>query len=114
MESADDRIGTVLDDRYRIIEHLAAGGMGVVYRGERVEDGVAVAVKFLHQQFAGLPDLVKRFRREVAAMERLDHENVVRIIDTGIAGGLPYLVMTFLVGTPLGKLLDAGARRAHR
>ncbi len=113
----DPRVGSLVGERYRLDDRLAAGGMGVVYRGTRVEDGAPVAVKFLHEQLAGLPDLVKRFQREVTAMERLDHPNLVRIIDAGLTAGVPYLVMDFHVGTPLGKLLDDGAldpRRAVR
>jgi serine/threonine-protein kinase len=107
--AVDPKIGTLVAERYRLEERLAAGGMGVVYRGQAVEDGSSIAVKFLHEAFAGLPDLVKRFRREVVAMERLSHPNIVDIIDSGIVAGVPYLVMRFHAGSPLSDVLEKGA-----
>ena len=51
--TADARVGVTLQGRYKILERLAAGGMGVVYRGERVQLGRPVAVKFLHHKRLG-------------------------------------------------------------
>jgi len=59
----DVRIGQVLERRYRLEERLAAGGMGVVYRGERVGLAKPVAVKFLHQSSAFVADRRQRFER---------------------------------------------------
>src|SRR5260370_1275148 len=95
--------------RYRLDGRLGAGGMGVVYQGETRGSGASVAVKFLHDAFAGMPDLVKRFEREVAAMRRIDHPNLVGIVDSGVEAGVPYLVMDFQSGQPLGDVVDQGA-----
>ena len=76
--------------------------------------GKPVAVKFLHDSFAGEKELVKRFAHEVMALSRITHPHVVTIVDSGVAGGVPYLVMDFLSGTALGKLLDRGALPAAR
>src|SRR4051812_48446292 len=92
MDVADPRIGTSIDGRYRLDERLGAGGMGVVYRGEQVGLGRTVAVKFLHEALAGSSDLVKRFKREVAAMSRLAHPHLVGIVDSGVVADVPYLV----------------------
>ena len=64
----DLRIGSVLDGRYRVIERLAEGGMGVVYRAERVPVGRPVAVKFLHQVFATDRESRARFERETRVL----------------------------------------------
>ena len=105
---ADPRLGTVIDGRYRLDERLAAGGMGVVYKGERIGIGKPVAIKFLHETFAVLPDLVRRFEREAVAMSKLSHPNIVSVIDHGVAGGAPYLVMEFQFGRSLGDILTGG------
>jgi len=102
----DPRIGLVLDHRYRITERIAAGGMGVVYRGERLGLGKPVAVKFLHRTAALLPDHRVRFEREAAAMSRLTHPNLVTIIDYGSWEELPYLVMEYHPGTSLRRVID--------
>src|SRR5690606_2426658 len=60
----DSRIGTILDDRYQILERIGAGGMGVVYRGERTKLGRGVAIKFLHAWMAADPTFLQRFQNE--------------------------------------------------
>ncbi len=113
-EPSDPRIGTSVEGRYKLEERLAAGGMGVVYRAEQVDEAKPVAVKFLHEAFAGLPDLVKRFQREVSAMSRVAHPNLVAVIDSGMSAGVPYLVMDFHAGRPLSELLEKGALEPAR
>src|SRR5687768_16651076 len=71
MAAPDARIGKVLEDRYRLVERLAAGGMGVVYRAERLGLARQVAVKFLHRSSAFVPGHRARFEREAAAMSRV-------------------------------------------
>src|SRR5690606_15534295 len=102
----DPRIGLVLDDRYQIAERLAAGGMGVVYRAERVGLGKSVAVKFLHRTSAMMPQHRVRFEREAEAMSRLTHPNLVSIIDYGSHDDLPYLIMEYHPGSSLRAVLD--------
>src|SRR5262245_38661047 len=81
----DGRIGEVLQGRYLIRARIAQGSMGSVYRGERVQLGRQVAIKFLHQTLARDTQLVKRFEVEVRAMSRLAHPNCVSVIDFGVA-----------------------------
>src|SRR5688572_14076474 len=104
-EYVDPKKGLVVDARYRLQERIAAGGMGVVYRAERLGIGKPVAIKFLHESFAIVPDLVRRFEREAAAMSRLSHPNVVSVIDYGLTEGSPYLVMELHFGVSLGETL---------
>src|ERR1700753_800498 len=108
-ELSDSRIGTLLEGRYRLDQRLAAGGMGVVYKGELTAIGKPVAIKFLHDALTAIPDLVKRFQREAVAMSRLDHPHLVSVVDSGVTGGVPYLVMDFVYGRTLAELLNGGA-----
>jgi serine/threonine protein kinase len=105
---SDPRIGSVLQERYRIIERLAAGGMGIVYRGERLEVGKAVAIKFLHAWAARDEDFRKRFQVEARAMSRLTHPCCVSVIDFGVDQDSPYMVMDFVTGETLRGLLREG------
>jgi eukaryotic-like serine/threonine-protein kinase len=103
----DPRIGQVVDGRYRILERLAQGGMGVVYRAERVPVGKTVAVKFLHRIYADDKASLARFERETRVLSKLTHPNCVSVIDFGVDGS-PYLVMDFAGGITLRAALDAG------
>ena len=76
-----DLSGSVLDDRYEVIEPIAEGAMGAVYRGERLKLGRAVAIKIMHD---ALPDELasrSRFEREAKLMARLEHPHCVSVID---------------------------------
>src|SRR5512138_2621490 len=106
--SEDPRIGAILGDRYRLLECVAAGGMGVVYRGERVQLGRPVAVKFLHPWIATERQILQRFEIEARAMGRLAHPNCVSVTDFGIEQGSPYLVMDFATGPTLRALIEQG------
>jgi hypothetical protein len=107
MADPDGRIGTVLDGRYRIVEPLSKGGMGVVYRAERIPVGRPVAIKFLHAIFADDPDSRVRFERETRALSKLTHPHCVGIIDFGFEGQ-PYLVMDLVAGATLREIIDDG------
>ncbi len=111
---ADPREGKVLQGRYRILSLLAEGGMGVVYKGERVGIGRPVVVKFLHAVLSDKPGIVDRFEREARATARLNHPNCVALVDFGIDEGAPYLVMEYVEGKTLADLLDHGAVRPER
>jgi eukaryotic-like serine/threonine-protein kinase len=95
----------VLDDRYQVIEPIAEGAMGAVYRGERLKLGRAVAIKIMHD---ALPDELAsrgRFEREAKLMARLEHPHCVSVIDFGLHDGKPYLVMELVRGTSLLDVL---------
>jgi hypothetical protein len=98
----------VLQARYAILERVAAGAMGVVYRGERVSLGRSVAVKFLHPWIASQQAFRTRFETEARAMSRLSHPNCASVIDFGVEGASPYVVMDFIAGVTLRQLLGQG------
>ncbi|HOT93168.1 MAG TPA: protein kinase [Anaerolineae bacterium] len=93
---------TILNQRYRLVELVGAGGMATVYRGEDLLLERKVAVKFLREPFASDPDFRQRFLGEARAAARLDHPNIVRIYDVGEdEGNHPYIVMEIVEGEDL-------------
>jgi len=105
--SSDSRIGTILQGRCRILDAIAVGGMGAVYRGERLGLQRIVAIKFLHGEVAALGQFRQRFEIEARAMSRLSHPHCVSVIDFGVVD-VPYFVMDYVTGRPLGKLIEEG------
>ena len=110
----DPRLGSILDGRYRIVSRVAAGGMGVVYRAERLGLHRSVAIKFLHEAAAATSELRRRFGIEARAASRMRHPNCVAVIDYGLDGDAPYLVMDFVVGRTLASLLREGSLSVPR
>src|SRR4051794_8708870 len=106
-DGVDPLVGRVLQDRYRILGRVAEGGMGAVYRAERLQLQRTVAVKFLHPAMAKEPVVVRRFEIEARAMSRLNHPNCVAVIDFGV-DQQPYLVMDFVQGTELRSAMASG------
>jgi len=93
---------TILNQRYRLVELVGAGGMATVYRGEDLLLERIVAVKFLREPFASDPTFRERFLGEARAAARLDHPNIVRIYDVGEDEGKhPYIVMEIVEGEDL-------------
>jgi len=105
----DPRIGGLVDARYKILEAMASGSMGIVYKAERVPVGKLVAIKFLHAPFANDAEFLGRFERETRVMSKLAHPNCVSVVDFGVWDGSPYLVMEYVSGTTLRALIDHGA-----
>jgi len=102
---ADPLVGRVIADRYRIVELLGRGGMGVVYKVEHIHIGKLMAMKLLHGELARDRNTVRRFQREAEAASRLSHPNTVQVFDFGRSEGLMYLVMEYLEGKDLGELV---------
>jgi serine/threonine-protein kinase len=104
-DQADPLVGRTIADRYRIVELIGRGGMGVVYRVEHTRIAKAMAMKLLHGELARDKEVVRRFRREADAVSKLDHPNTVQVFDFGRAEGMTYLVMELLSGRDLGAAL---------
>jgi serine/threonine protein kinase len=99
-------LGKIVDGRYRVIEVVGRGGMGVVYKVEHLRMGKIAAMKVLHTELASDPEVVRRFEQEAAAVSRLNHANTVQVFDFGAAQGQLYLIMEYVRGQDLGRVVD--------
>jgi serine/threonine-protein kinase len=103
---ADPLLGLVIAERYRIVEELGRGGMGIVYKVEHTRLGKLLAMKLLTGELARNPDVVRRFKQEALTVSKLSSANTVQVFDFGVAeGGLTYLVMELVAGEDLGRVL---------
>lgn len=106
--SSDPFIGKVLEGKYRIEAKLGSGGMGSVYRATRVLIGDQVAFKLLHTDLARDPAAAARFRREAVLATKLQHPNVVSLLDVGLIAGydIPYILMELAEGFTLRQIIS--------
>jgi serine/threonine protein kinase/Tfp pilus assembly protein PilF len=100
-------IGEVIS-RYRIVEQLGEGGMGVVYRAHDEHLGRDVAIKVLRPGSLNNEEARRRFHDEARALSRLSHPSISTIYDFDTREGLDYLVMELAEGTTLERILQAG------
>jgi len=95
--------GTVLGDRYRVIDKLGHGGMGEIYRADDLVLGDPVALKLLHPGFISSKQLLLN---ELKLARQVSHPNVCRLFDVGEAGGRLFLSMEYVDGEDLASLLQ--------
>jgi eukaryotic-like serine/threonine-protein kinase len=107
MVRAGDRLG----ERYQVIEPLASGGMGALWRARHLELGVDVAIKVVTKQSTD-PLALKRFKREAQAAAKLRSPHIVQVLDFGEHEGQPYLTMELLRGEDLCARLQRSGRFA--
>src|SRR5206468_114645 len=92
---------------YTILGKLGEGGMGVVYLARQESLGRLVALKMLPPGLADEPTAVARFQREIKALSRSDHPNVVKILASGRARGTHYYAMEYIEGADLARVARA-------
>ena len=93
-----------------MVERIAAGGMGEVFRAQDAVLAREVAIKVLHRSLAGDPQFVDRFRREARAAAGLAHPNIVGVYDWGAVDGVYYMVMEYVRGPSVRHLLNEQGR----
>lgn len=96
---------------YTVIERLGEGASGVVYKAQKEGSRRTVALKLLKRECADF-DEIMRFRREIAALGRVNHPNIVNFIESGVHKGCYYFVMTFVNGEVLHDQLTRGGALA--
>jgi serine/threonine protein kinase len=92
--------------RFRIISLLGEGGMGAVFKGHDAVLQRDLAIKVMHPQFARQPNFQERFLQEARTAARLSHPGIVQVYDFGYTRSLLYIVMEFIPGDNLRKMLN--------
>jgi eukaryotic-like serine/threonine-protein kinase len=111
----DPIVGSVLSDRYRIVRVIGQGGMGVVYEAEHIQLNKRVAIKMLLAKLAHDSEAVQRFQREALAVSQIGNPHIIAVTDIGATpDGRTFVVLELLVGSDLGKALQAGPMQAQR
>ncbi|NQW16289.1 MAG: protein kinase [Chloroflexi bacterium] len=99
--------------RYRILEKVAAGTQGTVFRAFDAESGHLVALKVLHPAMTGDDSYLDRFHREASLASSIDHPNVVQIFDVGEDGDRHFIALEFLPEN-LARLIESGGFPVER
>jgi eukaryotic-like serine/threonine-protein kinase len=102
--------GDLIADRYELEELVGSGGMSGVFRARDNQLDRRVAIKILHQRYAGDPEYLERFRREARAVAQLSHPNIVTVIDRGDDGGRQFIVFEHVDGENLKELVVRSGR----
>lgn len=100
---------TLLNGRYRLLAQQGSGGMAVIYKATDLALGRTVAVKILRPSLTSDPEFLKRFRQEARNVANLSHPNIVTVHDVGQDGNTHYIVMEYVDGEDLKRLIRAGA-----
>ncbi len=98
--------GTVLSERYEIIERIGSGGMADVYRAMDHKLNRYVAIKVLKREFREDKQFVAKFRQEARAVAGLSHPNIVNVYDVGNEGQIYYMILELVEGITLKKYIE--------
>jgi serine/threonine-protein kinase len=107
---ADPLLGRTLGGKFTLESLLGTGAMGAVYRARHVTLDAVFAIKVMHEDIAADATFAERFHREARAASRLDHPNVIRVVDFGMEpDGVLYIVMEYVEGYDLFQVLRRDA-----
>jgi len=98
----------VIAGKYRVIEELGRGGMGIVYKAEDTRLKRPVALKFLPPELVHIPEIKDRFMREAQAAAALDHPNICTVYEFDQAEDKAFISMAYIEGQSLRKRIDSG------
>ncbi|MBK8943052.1 MAG: protein kinase [Polyangiaceae bacterium] len=111
-KQAARRVGSDLNDKWRIDRVLGVGGMGAVFAATHKNNGTRAAIKVLHVEYSHAADVRERFLREGKIANRVDHLARVQVVDDGVSSvGEPFLVMELLEGMTLAELFKRSGGR---
>ncbi len=99
-------VGTIIGDRYEIVEKVGSGGMADVFRAKCHRLNRFVAIKILKQEYSEDTKFVTKFRGEAQAVACISHPNIVSIYDVGEENGMYYIVMELIDGITLKKYIE--------
>lgn len=105
--------GITLNDRYKLLKRVGAGGMASVYRAQDLMLGRVVAVKMLHEGLESDELFARQFQREAHAAANLSHPNIVTVHDIGRHNHRSYIVMEYVDGKTLKQLIRDYAREGQ-
>ena len=115
MHYASSRVSELIFGKYELVERLAAGGMGEVFRARQPGLGARdVILKSLLPELAGSSDFVTQFLDEARVVAALNHPNVVSVFDVGVWNGTYYLAMEFIAGITVAELQRKASERGLR
>ncbi len=100
--------GSTLAGRYKIIEELGRGGMGIVYQAEDTKLKRTVALKFLPPELTHITEIKERFMREAQAAAALDHPNICTVYEFDETEETTFISMAYIEGQSLRKRIDSG------
>jgi len=109
MTRMNDQVGRVLTGRYRLLAPIGAGASAQVFLAEDTRLKRRVAIKLLHESYAGDEAFIRRFRSEAQTAAGLNHPNLLAVFDWG-EDEVPFLVTEFIGGGSLRAMLDQGHR----
>ncbi|MDP1921348.1 MAG: protein kinase [Myxococcales bacterium] len=101
----DPNVGRVVQGKWRLVRRLGQGGMGTVYLALETSVDREVALKFLHRHLAEREEYRTRFEQEARIMARVEHPNLAGLYSVERDGSVPFLVMKFVRGQPLSRLM---------
>lgn len=104
------KLGTIVGNRYEILEKIGIGGMAEVFKGKDHKLNRFVAIKVLKEEFRESQSFVKKFKEEAQAAAGLAHPNIVNVYDVGDENGIYYIVMEFVDGITLKTYIEKKGR----
>ena len=103
-------IGTLLLDRYELLENIGEGGMGTVYKAKCHLLNRFVAVKILKTELSNDEEFIARFKREATSIAKLSHQNIVNVYDVGAENNINFIVMEYINGKTLKQVIKENGR----
>ncbi|AWK52823.1 Stk1 family PASTA domain-containing Ser/Thr kinase [Clostridium beijerinckii] len=103
-------IGTLLLNRYELLEKIGEGGMGIVYKARCTLLNRFVAVKILKSELNDCEDFITRFKREANSIASLSHPNIVNVYDVGSENSINFIVMEYINGKTLKQIIQKNVR----